>query len=386
MIYLDHAATSPMDPRVLEDMMPYLTYEFGNPGSLHAYGREARKAVDKARSQTAAFFRCRPDQVIFTSGGTEGNNLVFFGTATELLRRNRHDITISAVEHDSVWKAAHRLCIKHSFHLHICPPSTDGEVKLTAIDEQISDSTGLVSVMLVNNETGVVNDIASIANACHQKGALIHTDAVQAAGMMKLDTKSCFPVDFMTVSSHKINGPKGTGALFVKDPSILEPLISGGDDQEFGFRGGTENVAGIVGFGKACELADIEYTKHLRYLTAQHSQLIYMLRSAAKERGVEIKINGDIANMSPKTLNICLPGVDSETLLLMLDAKQICLSAGSACRAHENTPSRVLKAMGISDEDARCSVRISISHLNTPAELDTAAREIIGCAAALKSL
>jgi len=386
MIYLDHAATSPLDPRVLEEMMPYLTNKFGNPGSLHAYGREARQAVDRARSQVAVFFHCRPDQVIFTSGGTEGNNLVFFGTANELLRRNRHDITISAVEHDSVWKAAHRLCIKHPFHLHICPPNADGEVKPSAVDEQISCTTGLVSVMLVNNETGVVNDIAAIADACHKNGALVHTDAVQAAGTMRLDTGSCFPVDFMTVSSHKINGPKGVGALFARDPSVLEPLISGGDDQEFGLRGGTENVAGIAGFGKACELAGIEYAKHLLYLTAQRSKLVYALRCAAKEQGVEIRINGDIANMSPKTLNVCLPGVDSETLLLMLDAKQICLSAGSACRAHENTPSRVLKAMGVSDEDARCSVRISLSHLNTPEELDTAAREIIACARALKSL
>lgn len=386
MIYLDHAATSPMDPRVLDVMMPYMTYEFGNPGSIHCYGREAKKAVDKAREQVAAFFHCDPSQVIFTSGGSEGNNTVFAGLETELRRRGKTDVVVSGVEHDSVMKAAQKLCIKQDFHLHICPPNTDGEVKLAAIQEHLNENTGLVSVMVVNNETGVCNDTLAIGTYCKDNGILFHADAVQAAGIMELDTSAVFPVDFMTVSSHKINGPKGVGALFARRPELLSPLINGGAEQEFGYRGGTENVAGIVGFGEACALAQKEYAKHFAYLTAQHSQMIYMLKSLAKANGVEMKINGDVSNMSPKTLNVCFPGVDAETLILALDASGVFLSAGSACRAHENVPSRVLTMMGISDDDARCSVRISISHLNSEKELDQAAHKIIDYASAILAM
>lgn len=367
--------------------MPYLTYEFGNPGSMHSYGRIAKEAVDKARQQVADFFNCDPEQVIFTSGGTEGNNTVFAGLETELRRRGKMGVTISEIEHDSVWKAAHRLCMKSGFHLQICPPNTDGQVTQSALLEHIDENTGLVSVMVANNETGVVNDTINIGDYCREHGILYHSDAVQAAGIEPLDAKEIFPsTDFMTISSHKINGPKGMGALFVRNPSMLSPLIVGGAEQEFGFRGGTENVAGIVGFGQACEFAREEYHKHLAYLTAQHSQMIFRLKMLAQEKGVEIRINGDYINALPKTLNICFPGIDAQTLLLMLDARQVYLSAGSACRAHEDIPSRTLTAMGLSNEDARSSIRISMSHCNFPDELSKAVEEIIDCAAALKAI
>lgn len=386
MIYLDHAATTPLDPRVLEEMMPYLTAKFGNPGSLHSCGRAAKNAVDKARERVASFFSCKPEQIIFTSGGSEGNSTVFFGLETELRRRGRTSVAVTATEHDSVRKAARKLCLRPDFKLHTVHPGENGwygEREFLHIAEQ--PCTGLVSAMFVNNETGLVNDVTAIGSLCRENGVLFHVDAVQAAGVLPLDVDGV-RADFMTVSSHKINGPKGVGALFARCPELLAPLIIGGADQEFGFRGGTENVAGIVGLGAACEFAAQEYSKHLRYLQAQHSQLIFMLLSKAKEAGVEAKINGNVCNMSPKTVNICFPGVDAETLLLFLDASGICISAGSACRAHENNPSHVLTAMGISDDDARSSVRISISHLNTPEELNEASSAIVNCAAMLKGV
>ena len=393
MIYLDHAATSPLDPRVLEAMLPYLKEEYGNPGSLHACGRSAKRAVDKARQQVAGFFNCEPEQVIFTSGGTEGNNTVIFGVETQLRRTGKNALIISRVEHDSVWKAAHRMCMKRDFDLAVCDPDGSGEITPDAVKDQFERSLdmqdwkpGLVSVMMANNETGVVNDTAAIAHFCHANGMLFHSDAVQAAGILPLDTKNVYPVDFMTVSSHKINGPKGMGALFARDPEILSPLIHGGADQEFGYRGGTENVAGIVGFGLACELASEEYAARLRYLTVQHSQFLFRVKSLAAQSGVPLRVNGDVGKILPKTVSLCFPGVDAETLLLMLDARGICLSAGSACRAHENTPSRVLTAMGVSPDDARCSVRVSLSHCNTPSELDAAAEAIVACAARLRGV
>ena len=386
MIYLDHAATSPLDPRVLEAMLPYLRSSFGNPGSLHRCGREAKKAVDLAREQVAAFFNCDPEQVIFTSGGSEGNNTVLSGVDFWMKAQGKTGIMISRIEHDSVWKAAHAVCMKPGFHLSICEADGGGEVRLPSVEYEFEKAAGigLASVMYANNETGVVNDVAGIAEFCHRQGALMHSDAVQAAGILPLDVRD-LQVDFLTVSAHKFNGPKGVGALYAKDASVLSPLILGGADQEFGYRGGTENVPGIVGMGEACRLSMQEQTKNFRYLSAQHSQLVYMLRTLAESKGVPLKINGELCNMAPKTLNVCFPGADAETLLLMLDARQIFLSAGSACRAHENVPSRVLKAMGLSDEEARCSVRISLSHLNTPEELDEAARAIVECAAFLQN-
>lgn len=386
MIYLDHAATTPLDSRVLDAMMPYLTYEFGNPGSLHKYGREASRAVSKAREQVAGLFGCEPEHVIFTSGATEGNNMVFSSLENELRKREKTDIVITETEHDSVRKAARKLCMKPGFYLHIPHPGENGwygERELSPFIQ--TGKTGLVSTMFVNNETGLVNDVSAIGELCRDRGALFHIDAVQAAGVIPLNVDAA-RADLMTISSHKINGPKGVGALYVRMPELLAPLIAGGADQEFGLRGGTENVAGIVGFGRACELARQEWNKNFRYLQSQHSQLIFMLMSKAKEAGIELKINGNVSNIVPKTINICLPGIDAETLLLLLDARGICVSAGSACRAHENNPSHVLKAIGLSDDDARSSIRISISYLNTPKELDEAASTIINCASTIKGL
>ena len=389
MIYLDHAATTPIDQRVLNAMMPYMISEFGNPGSLHELGRSALKAVHYARDQVARFFNCSPEQVIFTSGGTEGNNFIISGLENELRRRGRTSVAVSAIEHDSVLKAAKKLCMKDDFHLQICPPDADGQVYISSIYEHTDSNTGLLSVMTANNETGVINDVGMIGEFCSNNGIIFHTDAVQAAGLVFLNTADEYTfgrADFITVSSHKINGPKGMGAVFVRNPELLSPMICGGSEQEFGLRGGTENVPGMIGLGMACEIARLEYDNHLKYLESQYSQLVFQLKMLAQNNSIEMRINGDTSNSVPKTLNVCFPGVDAQTLLLMLDSKRIYLSAGSACTAHENTPSHVLTAMGISEEDARSSVRISLSHLIPEDDIMNAAIEIIDCVKTMRSV
>lgn len=367
-------------------MMPYLTDCYGNPGSMHAAGREARQAVDDAREQVSRFFRCAPEQVIFTSGGSEGNNLVVKGISTELRKRGRTGVVISDIEHDSLRRAAMQMKTKGEFSaLTMAPPNKLGFVGLSEIHHLLTPDVGFASVMLVNNETGTENDVKIIADSCRARDVLFHTDAVQAAGLVDLDTHSLWPVDFMTVSSHKINGPKGVGAVFAREPKLLAPLISGGAEQEFGFRGGTENVAGIVGFGKACELAAEERDTRKRTVRDRYHMFMKELRLCSKEYGASFTVNGGEIWFR-KTVSICFHGVDAQTLLLMLDAQGICMSAGSACRAHENLPSHTLKAMGLSDEDARSTVRVSFSHLNTVNDVVQAAEQLAYCASELQNL
>lgn len=378
-----------MDTRVLQAMMPYLTFEFGNPGSRHSYGKTAAEAVAHARQQVADFFHCNPEQVIFTSGGSEGNNLVLKGLEHELKRRGKTTLLVSAVEHDSVLNAAKDLCIKRGFDCREIMPQVDGNPGCVGLEELIraySDDVGLVSVMAANNETGVVNDVRNIGDFCREHEVLFHTDAVQLAGIEDLDTTNIFHCDFMTISSHKIHGPKGIGAVFARDPTILTPLISGGSAQEFGLRGGTENVAGIVGFGAACEFARLEQSRHFLKLLQEHRFLREALTEQAKSAGLEMVVHGNPSNISPKTLNIAFRGVDAETMLIMLNMKGVCCSAGSACTEHENTPSHVLTAMGIDEEEARCSIRLSISSTTRHDELEEAVMEIINCALAIKAM
>ena len=385
MIYLDNAATTKIAPEVLDAMMPYLTDEYGNAGTLYGFGRSAAAAIKNAREQVAILFGCTPDHVIFTSGGSESNNTVFKGLRHQLKESGKTHLVVSAIEHDSVLRAAEMLT-KDGFHITYIKPGSDGRISPKAVEAAIHDDTGLVSIMFVNNETGAVNDINEIGRICRQNEVMFHTDCVQAAGQCPL-TVHKNDVDFASVSSHKIHGPKGVGALFVREKSIL-PLVCGGAEQEFGLRGGTENVAGIVGFGKAAEIAmsnmhddmiEVSVMKQKFYMT-----LMETFRDFGRDAGC-IHVNGNPVIEPGKTLNLRFDGVDAQTLLLMLDSKGVCVSAGSACRSHEAEPSHVLVAMGISPDEARSSVRVSFSKYNTVDEVAEAAKTVATCVFALQS-
>lgn len=380
MIYLDNASTTQVDPEVIDAMMPYLTDQYGNPGSIYSFGRSARKAVEKSRAQVAAYIGAEPDQIVFTSGGTESNNTVFASLENYLRGCGKTHIISTMLEHDSVLKAIKALCIKPEFYSTFIHPNAQGSVEINDIIGEIDEKSGLVSVMYVNNEVGSENPVEEIGAFCKSHDILFHTDCVQAAGSHEIDVKK-IGCDFLSMSSHKIHGVKGVGALFVRKKSLLSPIIHGGNKQEFGLRGGTENVPAIVGFGKACEIA-AKKQHETDVLTSSLKQIFYSsLLEKLKEIGLEdiVHINGDLIIKHGKILNIRFDTVDSETLLLMLDAKNICISAGSACRSQENEPSRVLLSMGIEPEDARNSVRISFSRMNTEEEIEEAAKTMAEC-------
>lgn len=397
MIYLDNAATTCLAPEVLDAMMPYLKDEYGNPGSLYGLGRRAADAVAKARKQVADFIGANPEQIIFTSGGTEANNLAITGTKRYLEKNNKKHIITSSVEHESVLKAVKsvcnplscndEMCTKDEFYSSFLGVDSYGRVSEYDFRHAVTSKTGLVSVMYANNEVGVLNQIQSIGNFCRRHNILLHTDCVQAAGthVTNVDDLMC---DFLSLSSHKIHGPKGVGALYVRDKKCLYPIINGGGSQEFGLRGGTENVAGIVGFGKACELASgntIENAKTTTYYKKHFYELL-------KQRVAEfssldfMKVNGLDHCMSGKTLNIMLKGIDAETLVLLLDTNGVCVSAGSACQSHESKPSHVLTAMGLTDDEARSSVRISFSEFNEIYEIERAAKIFANCIKTIKGI
>lgn len=382
-IYLDNAATTKISPDVLEVMMPYLKEEYGNAGSLYGMGRRAAEAIQMAREQTALLFGCTAEHVIFTSGGSESNSTVFAGLRKRLLDEGKKHLVISAVEHDSVLKAAQALT-KDGFYITRIYPESNGYISRKKVEDAIQDDTGLVSVMFVNNETGAVNDIWRIGQFCRERSVLFHTDCVQAAGLYELPVEGC--ADFASVSSHKIHGPKGVGALYVRDKN-LSPLISGGAEQEFGLRGGTENVAGIVGFGCACEETVRSLQKNTTHISAMRQRFFMTLCRELEEKGIgknTIHINGPSAITLGKVLNFRIDGVDGETLLLMLDGEKVYASAGSACRSHEAEPSHVLTAMGLTPDEARSSIRVSFSKYNTVKEVEMAAGIFARCIRSLR--
>ncbi|MBP5462705.1 MAG: cysteine desulfurase [Lachnospiraceae bacterium] len=383
MIYLDNASTTRIDPEVLDAMMPYMQDGYGNPGTLYKMGRQAKAAVDNARLQVADFIEADPHQIIFTSSGTEANNMVFFSLAENLKRTKRKHIITSATEHDSVLKAVNSMCIKHGFYKSIIDVDEYGLVIPKILDATIKEDTGIVSVMYVNNETGAENDVEEIGRLCRERGVYFHTDCVQAAGSFDIDVNK-IRCDFLSLSSHKIHGPKGCGALYAR-PEVLTPFISGGVSQEFGLRGGTENVAAIVGFGKACEIAKKEIRNNDIYTSTLKQMFFTELDRVLGCAGLDgiLHINGDSLIRHGKILNVRFDGVDGETLLLMLDSRGVCVSAGSACRSRESEPSHVLTAMGISPDDARNSIRVSFSKMNSSDEVLSAARIIAECAGGL---
>ena len=386
MIYLDNAATTQIDPAVRRKMIPWLAEEYGNPGALYGIGRKAADAVAEARRQVAALIGAEEAQIVFTSGGSEANNTVLKGVLPSLRKHGRGQILVSAVEHDSILRCVRQIAEETEFTYELLRPLHNGVVPVSSLTEKLNGSTGLVSVMCVNNETGAISPVAEMASTCHACGVLFHTDCVQAAAAVPLDVTQ-LACDFLSISSHKLHGPKGVGALYVRDPdqSSLSPLLAGGLLQEHGLRGGTENVAGIVGFGEACDIMRTRREEDERFCTglklAFYAKLSASVDAAcrAKHRGNLLSVNGPLPTEPGKILNLLLRGVDAETLLLLLDAHGICVSAGSACRSHEQEPSRVLTAMGLTDENARHSIRVSFSRMNTEQEVLDAAEEIADC-------
>ena len=380
MIYLDNAATTKMDERVLEAMLPYMKEEFGNTGSRHSLGFAAKKAVDNAREQVADFIGANPEQIIFTSGGSEANNLF------AKVMRNNYCI-MSHAEHSSLDRSVYHY--SSPFFVDVdggCVKPVSVRIAFGKFIDASAWYPPCVSVMYVNNEIGSVSDVQRIGEVCQEFGVMFHTDCVQAASCMPLNVDDIH-CDFMSLSSHKIHGPKGVGALFVRSPSNpnIKPLIYGGHTQEQGLRGGTENVAGIVGFGKACELtkaylASGEAERQKR----QIENLVSGIKANMKELGVADELLPTV-NGTPscgKIVSLCFPNIDGETLILTLDSMGVCVSAGSACNSYETKPSRVLHSIGLSDEDAMSSIRLSVSRMTTDDEIENAA-SIIACAAHL---
>lgn len=385
MIYLDNAATTKMYPEVLKTMLSYMKEQYGNAGTLYTLGREAGEAIDKARHQVACLLKCSPENIIFTSGGTESNNAVIFGLRRYLIEQEKTQIISSKVEHDSIIHALYalsqenKMLIKPVFDVHLLGVNRECRVEIEDLEKSISDKTGLVSIMFVNNETGAQNPVEEIGELCKQNGVLFHTDCVQAAGFQDIDVGK-INCDFMSISSHKIHGPKGIGALYIRDKNVLNPIIHGGVSQEFGLRGGTENVANIVGFGKACEMAQDNLKFNQVLIDNIVSKFIDAIYYYAEEADLSENIRFNLIENQTKTLSMLIKNCDAQTLVLMLDNFGVCVSAGSACRSSLNEPSRVLTAMGLSDDEARSAIRISFSTLNTQVEVVDAAREIITCA------
>lgn len=385
-IYLDNASTTRISKEVLEEMMPFLTKEYGNAGTIYSLGRKAKEAVDIARERVARFLNAEPAQIIFTSGGTEANNMVFAGLAPYLININKKHIITSAVEHESVLRSVENLCIKHGFYAtKVCG---DGQCRVTpnSIREVLKsdkENIGLVSAMYVNNETGAINPVNLIGSLCKSEGLLFHTDCVQAAASSKIDVQK-IGCDFASISSHKIHGPKGVGALYVKEvgeKSLLSPLIFGGLKQESGMRGGTENIAGIVGFGKACEMASENSLAIAKHTCILKNVFMKELRNNLHNKGLQnvLHINSDVTGCSSKILNISIDGVDSETMLLMLDSKGVFVSSGSACNNNQSEPSHVLVSMGIPEDHIRSAIRVSFSQYNYIEEVKRAAQIFTEC-------
>ncbi|HEX2825475.1 MAG TPA: cysteine desulfurase family protein [Burkholderiales bacterium] len=374
-VYLDHNATTPLDERVLEAMLPYLKNQYGNASSRHELGTVARKAVDRAREQVAQLVNVQPTQVVFTSGGTEANNLFIRGGAGYL---KPSQIAVSAIEHPCVAKPAQELA-RQGWKVRKLAVTRDGEIDLADVAEALKEPTGLVSVMLANNETGVVQDVAAVAALARNARAWMHTDAVQALGKIDIDF-GALDVHAMTISAHKIYGPKGAGALVVDKRIELRPLIAGGG-HERGMRSGTENVPAIVGFGAAAEIARERFVSLAERFVGLKAKLEQGLHQAGAVIFGE-RAKHRIAN----TTYFAFPHIDGETLVVELDKLGYAVAAGAACSSASTEPSATLIAMGVDPELARGAVRLSLGAQNGLEEIDGFIRTVQALAKRLRGL
>ena len=377
-IYLDNQSTTPLDKRVLEAMMPYLTEKFGNPHShSHAYGREADEAVERARAEVAAIIGAEAREVIFTSGATESNNLALKGAARFYRDRRRHVVTVQT-EHKCVIETCRDL-ERDGFDVTFLPVDGRGLIDLDSLRAAITGETVLVSVMGVNNEIGVIQPLAEIGRICGEMGAFFHTDAAQAVGKIALDV-TAMGIDLMSISGHKIYGPKGIGALYVRRrPRVrLVPLFSGGG-QERGLRSGTLPAPLCVGFGEACRIARTEMADE----AARSARLRDRLHAGIAARVPGVTLNGDPARRVAGNLNLSFAGIDAEAL--MAEMTEVAVSSGSACSSAAIEPSYVLRALGLDDALAQGSIRFGVGRFNTEAEIDAAIEAVAGHVARLRA-
>ena len=359
-IYLDNNATTPLHPEVLEAMLPGLRENYGNPSSIHSFGRSARVQLDEAREKVARLINAQSSEIIFTSGGTEANNLALLGVA---FKDKGKKIITSKVEHLSVLNPCRQL-EEQGVEVHYLDVDGLGRIDMDDLESQITESTALISLQHANSETGVLQDIKRASEIARNKGVLFHTDAVQSVAKMPFDLKD-YPVDLLSISAHKFYGPKGVGALYLRKgtPALFSPVCGG--NQEKKRRGGTENVAGIMGFGKACELA----TENM-----DEASKLADLRDYFQNRVCELiprtELLGDRVNRLPNTLNLGFDGVEGDTLLIALDMEGVAVSTGSACSSGTGLPSSVLRAMGIPDERINSSIRFSLGCSISKLDLD----------------
>lgn len=365
-VYLDHAATTPLHPSVLEAMLPFLSEHFGNPSSIHSPGRISRAAMNDARDRIAACLGCEPGQLVFTSGGTESDNMAIFGVAMAHKENKGHIIT-SQIEHHAVLDACRRL-EKLGFAITYLPVDHYGQVSIEAVAAAIRPDTALISIMYGNNEVGSLQPIADIGRLARDKGIYMHVDAVQALGVEKIDLRS-LPVDLMSFSAHKINGPKGVGALYLSTGVMMVPQIFGGS-QERKRRAGTENLAGIVGFAKAVELVSENMEEKQQNLNSLRQ---IMVDTWEVELGGTFVVNGHPSARLPHILNVSFPGADTETMLMNLDLEGIAASSGSACTSGALEVSHVLQAMNLSAAVTDSALRFSFGMGNTSKSVRDAA-------------
>lgn len=378
MIYLDHSATSPVNPEVLKAMEPFFSQEFGNASTFYSLGRTARQAMEAARENVASLIGASPQEIIFTSGGTESDNMAIKGTAYKWKNKGKHIIT-SAIEHPAVEETC-RYLEKQGFEVTYLPVYEEGIVRIEDVLAAIREDTILITIMHANNEIGTIQPIAEIGEIARKQGIIFHSDAVQTVGKIPVDVEK-LNVDLLSISTHKLYGPKGIGALYVKKGVFLEPLIHGGG-HERALRPGTENVPGIVGLGKACEIALKNLKKDQEYVTRLRNQLI----AGILENLEESYLNGDPDKRLPNNAHLRFNGIEGESLVLHLDAKGIAASTGSACSSKKLEPSHVLMALGLEKVEAHGSLRLSLGTENTPEDIEYTIKSIKEAVTTLRNL
>ena len=360
MIYLDNAASTQIHDDVLNSMLPFLKEQYGNPSSIHKQGRLTRKAIHKARKQIASLINADPTEILITSGGTESNNTVLNGISTQF---PSGQIITTSIEHDAILEPCKKLVSK-GFKVDYLPVDKFGMINPSDLENTISEKTTLVSVMFGNNEVGTIQPIAKIAEICYENKVLFHTDAVQTIGKFHVNVKE-LNMDLMSISSHKLYGPKGIGALYIKDGVKIDPMILGGG-QEFRLRSGTENVASIVGFGKACEIAQNHLVENMLYMKKLQSHLVKKVLTEIPE----VTFNGHIESRLCNNAHFTFLGVNGEDLIIKLDENGIAASTGSACSVNTQKASHVLESMGFSLEQITGSLRLTVGIFNTESEID----------------